>query len=246
MRIQFLGTGAGNFRGSRRQPSSAVLEDLLLDCGAGATGRLHDAGKFGEINAVLVSHLHSDHVAGLFDLLLHTLVTGRTRPLTILSPPGLRGLIRAMVEVHGTVVDPATLYELRILEGDRLETTVGRWKIRSVPLDHTVLDVGFLLTTDGFSLFYSGDTREPSAARDVRADYLVHEATYPDRLANLAREYGHSTSSGAADAAVAMGARHLLINHVGDEPDAGSEIAREARRVFPDSVVTEDGLRLDL
>lgn len=246
MRIQFLGTGAGNFRGSRRQPSSAVLEDVLLDCGAGATGRLHDAGRFDDINVVLISHLHTDHVAGLFDFLLHTLITGRKRPLTILSPPGLRGLIRAMVDVRGTVVDPATLYDFRVLEGDRLETTVGRWTIRSVPLDHTVLDLGFLLTTDGFSLFYSGDTREPSGARGVHADYLVHEATYPDRRATVAREYGHSTSSEAADAAVAMGARQLLINHVGDEPDADAEIAREARRIFADSVVTDDGLRIDL
>ena len=246
MKIQFLGTGAGNFRGSRRQPGSALLDDVLLDCGAGATGRLHDAGRYGDVNVVLISHLHSDHMAGLFDFLLHTLITGRRRPLTILSPPGLGGVLRAMVDVHGMVVDPSKLYDLRILEGDRLDVTVGRWSIRTVPLDHTVLDLGFLLQTEGLSAFYTGDTREPSAARSLRVDYLIHEATYPDEHAALATEYGHSTATDAAATAVAMGARQLLINHVGDDPGADEVIGREARRVFADTVVTEDGLRLEL
>lgn len=246
MQIHFLGTGAGNFRGSRRQPCSAILDGLLLDCGAGATGRLHDIHQFDQVEAVLISHLHSDHVGGLFDFLLHTLITQRKRPLTLISPPGVRGLLTAAFAVRETVVDPSTLYDFRIVEGDRVETTVGRWKIRSVPLDHSILDLGYLLTSDGVSVFYTGDTREPSAARQLRADYLVHEATYSDRFASVARDYGHSTGTQAAEAAVAMGARRLLLNHVSDHPDAESEIAREAKKVFPDSVVVEDRASFDL
>jgi len=246
MRIHFLGTGAGNFRGSRRQPCSAYFEGLLLDCGAGATGRLHDIGQFGNVDAVLITHLHSDHVAGLFDLLLHTLITGRQRPLVIVSPPGLRGILRAVFEAKGTVIDPSTIYDLRVIEGDRVETTVGRWTIRSAALDHSVLNLGYLLTSDGTSVFYSGDTREPSAARGLRADFLIHEATYADRHAALARDFGHSTASQAAETALAMGARRLFLNHVGDQPDTDTEIAREAKRVFSETVVAEDRTHLDL
>lgn len=246
MRIHFLGTGAGNFRGSRRQPCSAFLDGLLLDCGAGATGRLHDIGQFDHVDAVLISHLHSDHVAGLFDFLLHTLITGRKRSLVVVSPPGLGGLLRAAFEVRETVTDPSALYEFRLIEGDRIETTVGRWTVRSVPLDHSVLNVGYLLTADGVSVFYSGDTREPSAARDLRADYLVHEATYADRFSSWARQYGHSTASQAAQTAVSMRARKLMINHVGDQPDSEVEIPREAKQAFPETVVVEDRSSIDL
>ncbi len=246
MKLHFLGTGAGNFRGSRRQPGSALLENLLLDCGAGTTGRLHDLGRFDQVDAVLISHLHSDHIAGLFDLLLHTLIVGRERPLTIISPPGLGRVLRAMVEVHGTVVDPADLYEFRVLEGDRHETTVGPWTIRSVPLDHSILNLGYLLTANGLSAFYTGDTREPSAARKERADYLIHEATFADRYLDLAREYGHSTATQAAEAASAMGVRGLFLNHVGDKPDSDREIREEARRVFADAVVVDDRTSFDL
>lgn len=246
MRIHFLGTGAGNFRGSRRQPCSALLDGLLLDCGAGATGRLHDIHQFDQVEAVLISHLHSDHVAGLFDFLLHTLITGRNRPLAVVSPPGLRGLLQAAFEVRETVINPAALYDFRLIEGSQVETSVGRWKIRSVPLDHSILNLGYLLTSNGLSVFYTGDTREPSPARDLRADYLIHEATYADRFSSLAKEYGHSTATEAAKTAVAMRVRHLMINHVGDQPDSDAEIAREAKQAFPESVVVEDRSSLEL
>lgn len=246
MRIHFLGTGAGNFRGSRRQPCSSFLEGVLLDCGAGATGRLHDLQLFDKVEAVLISHLHSDHVAGLFDFLLHTLITGRKRPLVVVSPPGLRGLLRAAFDVKETVANPSDLYDFRLVEGERVEATAGRWSIRSVALDHSVLNLGYMLTSDGVSVFYTGDTREPCVARELRSDYLIHEATYADRFASRAREYGHSTASHAAQTASAMRARRLFINHVGDMPDSDIEIPREARHVFPETVVAEDRTSFDL
>lgn len=246
MKLHFLGTGAGNFRGSRRQPSSALLEGLLLDCGAGATGRLHDLGQFDRVDTILLSHLHTDHVAGLSDFLLHTLITGRKRPLTVVSPPGLTSLLRAIFEVRGTVIEPSKLYEFHVLEGTTIDTTVGRWRIRTVPLDHTVVNLGYLVSSDGVSAFYTGDTREPSLTAEHRADYLIHEATFADRHEELAREYGHSTGAQAAAAAGRVGARRLFLNHVGDLPGTEQEIAREARRVFPESLVVEDRQSFDL
>ncbi len=246
MRVDFLGTGAGNFRGTRRQPGSTLFDSVLLDCGAGTTGRLHDAGRFDSVDAVLISHLHSDHIAGLFDLFLHTLISRRTRPLTVVSPPGLGEILRAVFAAKGTVVPPSELYPFRLVEGEQLELEIGRWKVRSVLLDHTVVNLGYLLQSDGTSVFYSGDTREPSAARGLKADFVIHEATFPDAYASLAREYGHSTGSQAAATAAAMGARRLWLNHIGDQPGSEVEIPAEARRVFPDSVVVEDRARFEV
>ena len=240
MRLEFLGTGAGNFRGSRRIPSSALLDSLLLDCGAGATGRLHDLQAFDRVDAVLVSHLHSDHVAGLFDFLLHTLITGRKRPLTVVAPPGLAPILRSVVDAHGTVVDPAQLYEFRLVESEAPSLEVGGWSVRGIPLDHTIPNLGYALERNGLRVFYTGDTREPSGAADVRADVLVHEATFSDEHRIRARELGHSTGTEAAEAALRMGARRLFLNHVGDLPGLDAEILREARRLFPDAAVVED------
>lgn len=246
MKVHFLGSGAGNFRGSRRQPSSALVDSLLLDCGAGATGRLHDLGALGQVEAVLISHLHSDHVAGIFDLLLHTVITRRSLPLTVVGPPGLQGLLQAGFAVHETVLAPGDLYPFRVVEGQDLELKVGPWTIRSVPLSHTVVNLGYLVAREGASLFYTGDTREPSAAEEVKADYLIHEATYAERSRSLAQEFGHSTASQAARVAAKVGARRLFLNHIGDQPNAEVEIPQEAKRVFPETTVVEDRASYEL
>jgi ribonuclease Z len=240
VKLTFLGSGAGNFRGSRRTPSSAYLEGILLDCGAGATGKLHDIGSFEQVEAVLISHLHSDHIAGLFDFLLHTLITGRKRPLTLLSPPGLSGILASAFEAHSTVVRPSEIYDFRLIESDRPEATIGPWRIRGLPLDHTILNLGYHLTSDRVSLFYTGDTREPSGAREVPVDYLIHEATYSDRHRREAAAYGHSTSVQAAEAAQAMRARRLFLTHIGDLPGIDEEVHAEVRRAFPESEVVTD------
>ncbi len=240
MDLTFLGTGAGNYRGGHRQPSSVLLDRILLDCGAGATGRLHDAGLFDRVDAVVLTHLHTDHLAGLFDFLLHTIIQQRKRPLSILTPPGLSPILKAMNEVRATVIDPAEMYPLRIIEAPRPEATVGPWTIQSLPLDHTVYNVGYLLTSDSVRVFYTGDTREPSAAEGLRTDLLIHEATFADRYADRAHEFGHSTASQAGRVAARMGARRLFVTHLASLPDTESEVLREVRAAFPDSEVAED------
>jgi ribonuclease Z len=246
LKLTFLGTGAGNFRGGRRHMSSALVEEVLLDCGAGATGRLYDAELYDRVDGILISHLHADHFAGLFDFLLHTLITGRKRPLTIVSPPGLSPILRAMNDVGAMVRDPAELYELRLIESPRPEAQIGPWRVQGVPLDHTVYNLGYLLRSERSTLFYTGDTREPTMPDGLRADFVIHEATYADRDAPLAQQMGHSTASQAARAAKLMGARRLFLTHIGSREGSESEILREVKAAFPDSTVAQDRDQYDL
>ena len=246
MNLTFLGTGAGNHIGSKRQPCSAFVDGILLDCGAGTTGRLQDAGLFDRVDGVLITHLHTDHMAGLLDFLLHTVIAKRTRPLTILTPPGLSPILAALNAVNAFAVDPSRMFELRLVEERRPEATIGPWTIRSLPLDHSVYNLGYLLASDDTRVFYTGDTREPSAAHEIRADFVIHESTYPDRYADRAREFGHSTASQAAQAAVQMHARKLFVTHLGSLPDTDAEVLRAVRASFPDSEVAEDRRRYEL
>jgi ribonuclease Z len=246
MNLTFLGTGAGSHQGSRRQPCSAFVNGVLLDCGAGTTGRLQDAGLFEGVDVIVISHLHADHIAGLFDFLMHTVIAGRRRPLSILTPPGLSPILKAANSARVLVLDPADRYELRLIEDPLPRATIGPWTIRGVPLDHSVYNLGYHLTSDDTSLFYTGDTREPSAAEDLRADVLIHESTYADRYADRAQEFGHSTASQAARTATKMRARRLFLTHLGSLPDTDAEVLREVRAAFPDSEVAEDRRRYEL
>ena len=246
MKLTFFGTGAGNFQGSRRQMTSALVEGVLLDCGAGTTGRLYDAGLFDRVDGILISHLHTDHIAGLFDFLLHTLITGRKRPLTIVSPPGLAPILRAMNDAEAMVKDPAEVYDFRLVEELQPEVTIGSWRAKGIPLDHTVYNLGYLLSADRGTLFYTGDTRQPSVPDGLRAEFVIHESTYADRHARIAHEYGHSTASQAARAAKLLGARRLFLTHIGSLEGTDAEIFREVRAEFPDATVAEDRSQHDL
>lgn len=246
MKLTFLGTGAGNFQGSRRHMSSAYVDGILLDCGAGATGRLYDAGFFHDVEGILISHLHTDHIAGLFDFLLHTMITGRTRPLTVLSPPGLAPIVRAMNDASAMVKDPAELYKFRLVEGLEPQATIGRWHVQGIPLHHTVYNLGYVLTADHGALFYTGDTRQPSFPEGLRADVVIHESTFADRHAELAYEFGHSTASQAASAALQLKARRLFLTHIGSREGTESEVLHEARAAFPDATVAEDCSQYEL
>jgi ribonuclease Z len=93
----------------------------------------------------------------------------------------------------------------------------------------------------GRKLVLAGDTA-PSpvvleAARD--AEVLVHEATFLDEERDRARETAHSTALDAAEVAREADVALLALTHLSNRY-FGPEVAREARTIFPDTVVPKD------
>ena len=84
MRLTLLGTG--NPRPTLERFGPAILveagqEKILIDAGRGSTIRLFECGSarlLSGITAVLLTHLHSDHVVGLPDVWLTGWIFGRT------------------------------------------------------------------------------------------------------------------------------------------------------------------------
>lgn len=73
----------------------------------------------------------------------------------------------------------------------------------------------------------------------VDADLLVIEATFLDRDASTARDYGHLTAAEAAAFAASNNVRQLVLNHLsGRYPD--DEILAEARKIFPNTRIAAD------
>jgi len=71
------------------------------------------------------------------------------------------------------------------------------------------------------------------------ADTLVIEATYTSDEAELAARFGHLTARQAAELAVAANVKHLFLIHI-SRRHAAREIVREARAVFPNTIVPKD------
>jgi ribonuclease Z len=93
----------------------------------------------------------------------------------------------------------------------------------------------------GRLLVYPGDTAptEIVLALAEGADVLVHEATFGDDEAERAQETQHSTATQAAALARDAGVRLLALTHLSPRY-AGSELLREAREVFPNTVAPRD------
>jgi ribonuclease Z len=93
----------------------------------------------------------------------------------------------------------------------------------------------------GRKLVLSGDTApSPAVVLAARhADLLVHEATFGAEEGARARETLHATAAEAAEVARLAEARLLALTHVSTRY-FGSELAREARGVFPETVVPRD------
>ena len=100
----------------------------------------------------------------------------------------------------------------------------------------------------GKAVAYCTDTRpfkgSIELARDV--DLLIHEATYTEHLANEAREYGHSTAGQAARIARDSGARRLLITHFSTRYPDASPLLEEARATFPETIMTQDLVEVEV
>ncbi len=84
-RVILLGTGNPNPDPERMGPSAAVVTGdrlYIVDCGPGVVRRAAQAGfQMAQLTRAFVTHLHSDHTAGLPDLIFTPAVTGRVSPL---------------------------------------------------------------------------------------------------------------------------------------------------------------------
>jgi ribonuclease Z len=145
--IVFLGT-SGSGPTAQRSPSATLLrrggDRLLVDCAEGTQRQLMRSSiGLPELREVFLTHFHADHYLGLPGMLKTFSLRGRTEPLTIYGPRGLRRFLDDQASLFG-IGNLSYPYELRELEpGDELDR--GDYRLVAFPVRHRVRALGFAL-----------------------------------------------------------------------------------------------------
>lgn len=101
----------------------------------------------------------------------------------------------------------------------------------------------------GRKITYSGDTAPCDSLIELgmNSDLIIHEATFAKALADIAMEKKHSTSIDAANDAVKMNAKQLLLTHISSRYQEDAEnLLEEAKEIFPNTIIAKDLLRITL
>lgn len=278
-------------------PSAQIVnvneQYYLVDAGEGTQQQMFRRGINPlKLRAVFISHLHGDHVFGLFPLLSTMGLCGRQMPLKVFAPRPFD----EMLEFHLKYFDEHLPYQVEWVEVDTTKhscifenRSVEVW---SVPLRHKIPCAGFhfkerspelnvhkfkiekyslsiaqivaakrgedITLEDGTvienseltylpftpkSYAYLSDTsRSAVAARRIKGvDLLYHEATYTKEFARDAKERGHSTAADAAQIAVAAEAKALIIGHFSSRYKSPEALLAEAKEIFENTQLAEEG-----
>jgi ribonuclease Z len=100
----------------------------------------------------------------------------------------------------------------------------------------------------GKSVAYCLDTRPFAMSLELArgVDLLIHEATYTEEFAQEARDYGHSTAAQAARTARDAGAQRLVITHFSTRFPDPTPLLEEACTIFPNTVLAEDLIEIEV
>ncbi len=247
MRVTTLGTG-NPMPDPARAGAATLVEagghQLLFDCGRGVLMRLGAAGSgAGQLAAVLLTHLHSDHIVDLNDVITTRWIMSFGAPLLpIVGPPGTQRVVDrtlAMLEDdigyriahHEDLNDPPEVQVTEVLDGVAFE--LGGVRVLAAPTDHRPVHptVGYRVEHDGASVVLAGDTI-PCEGLDrlcAGADAYVQTVCRPSLVEAMPvqrfqdiLDY-HSDLAQAGATAARGGVATLVLTHLIPPPAPGTE-----------------------
>ena len=236
--VTLLGTGSPRPDPPRAGPSTlgqAGDENYLVDAGRGVLMRLAGAGCAPTmLTAVLLTHLHSDHITDLNDVITSSwaLNMDDPKPLRIVGPEGTKETVARILHFldldigyrlahHDDLNEPPQVEVTAITKGSLdLSTTVS---ISTAPTDHRPVDptIAFRFDYQESSVVVAGDTI-PCTDLDQLcngAKALVHTAIRKDIIETLPLQRAkdilnyHSSVEEAAETAQRAGMEMLILTH---------------------------------
>jgi ribonuclease BN (tRNA processing enzyme) len=259
MRITVLGKSP-SWEDAGGACSGYLVEDagttLLLDCGNGVFAKLRQRVDYVDVDAILISHLHADHILDLVPYAYALTYAPRQQPVPVagypgtdsparprlIAPAGAAGCFRRLTGSWGTEDLIESAFALEEYDaGSTVEVGPLSARFREVPHFTTTYAIDFTSANGSGRCTYSADCRPGDEliqiARDT--DLLLVEATLP--RPERTGDRGHMTPGEAGDHARRADARRVVLTHISDELDSEWAI-REASEAFGGPVeMAEEG-----
>jgi len=220
MKLRVLGSAGAEFP-DFRPPAFLVDDQLLLD--AGTIGSVLSEEEQWNIKNIFITHSHLDHIRGIPALADNIIIKNLNHSVAVYSTSDV---IRAMQDhLFNNVIWPDFTQiptpEHPVLVFNRIEagavSEVAGYSIRSIAVNHTVPAVGYLISKNGTTLVYTGDTGPTDEIwrHCAGVDALIVEVSFPNNMEPLALLTKHLTCSLLSVELEKIGQlpRRILITH---------------------------------
>lgn len=246
--------------------SGYLIEDegvaLLLDCGPGIFGKLRLHVDYVDVTAVVISHLHADHILDLVPFASGLTFAPRQQPVPVDRWPGTdhparphlhapAGAGRAFAQVcEGSGMSPTHIEDaFRLREYDADESlAIGPLRLRFKVVPHFVAThaVEIVSSVSGGRLTFSADSSPSDALVEFAsgADLLLVEATLP--RAEREGPRGHLTPAEAGDHGRRAQVERVVLTHISDELDPAWAVEEAGRAFGGEVVLASEGAVFDL
>jgi len=257
LHIGLCGTGSPLPDPIRAGPCNIIIagkQIFVVDIGEGGTRNISLMGiNTGKIDALLLTHFHSDHIDGIGPLMLMRWTNASAnKPLSVYGPTGLVPIIDGFnaayskdhdyrVKHHGekimppkgagALAKPFTIGSNSKLIFKRKELKITAFKVNHDPIKPAI---GYRFDYKGRSLVISGDTARSKALEQASkgADLLVHEALQP----NMVKEITNALNRKGLDNITAV-TRDILDYHASPEDAAASAKAAGVKQLVLSHIV---------
>ncbi|MBQ0144333.1 MAG: ribonuclease Z [Bacteroidales bacterium] len=146
--LTVLGTASAKPTAARYQSAQVLTvhgRSFLIDCGEGVQTRLQTSRiSLMKIESVFISHIHGDHVFGIFGLLSTMGMLSRTQPLNIYAPVSFGPILRFFMSYYGDGIAFDVIHNpLNMKEPTEIYSTKSL-SVSAFPLNHKIEAFGFL------------------------------------------------------------------------------------------------------
>jgi len=269
MELTLLGTGCPSVDHKRFGPSNLVSTKntkILVDCGSGITQRLHELGvSSADIDALLFTHLHSDHAVDLYQLIISSWHSYRIKPWEIYGPKGTKKFVKKIMDAWADERKLRISYEARAsAKAFDIQVTefksIGNIKIKDLSIKYFEVDhkpvkyaYGFSFTNKNKKLTISGDTRpcENLMKYAQQSDVLLHEVFIEGEILQINKmrtkktlhnvQSYHTTSTQVGKVAFIARAKKLVLTHFVPTRFNKNNLKKVVKKDFgKDPVIGED------